>query len=53
MTNFTILEVVIGLSFVYFVLALVCSAVAETISSLQRKRPKMLEDAGGRNREPS
>jgi len=42
MTNFTILEVVIGLSFVYFVLALVCSAVAETISSLQRKRPKML-----------
>lgn len=42
MTNFTILEVVIGLSFVYFVLALVCSAVAETISSLQRTRPKML-----------
>lgn len=42
MTNFTILEVVIGLAFVYFVLALVCSAVAETISSLQRKRPKML-----------
>jgi hypothetical protein len=42
MTNFTILEVVIGLSFVYFVLALICSAVAETISSLQRKRPKML-----------
>jgi len=42
MTNFPALEVVIGLAFVYFVLALVCSAVAETISSLQRKRAKML-----------
>ena len=42
MTNFTALEVVIGLSFIYFVLALVCSAVAETISSLQRRRAKML-----------
>jgi hypothetical protein len=42
MTNFTALEVVIGLAFVYFVLALVCSAVAETISSLQRRRAKML-----------
>jgi hypothetical protein len=42
MTNFTALEVVIGLAFIYFVLALVCSAVAEAISSLQRKRPKML-----------
>jgi hypothetical protein len=42
MSNFTALEVVIGLAFVYFVLALVCSAVAEAISSLQRKRAKML-----------
>jgi hypothetical protein len=42
MTNFTALEVVIGLAFVYFVVALVCSAVAETISSLQRQRAKML-----------
>lgn len=42
MTNFTALEVVIGLAFVYFVLALICSAVAETISSLQRQRAKML-----------
>lgn len=42
MSNFTALEVVIGLAFIYFVLALVCSAVAETVSSLQRKRPKML-----------
>jgi hypothetical protein len=42
MANFTALEVVIGLAFVYFVLALICSAVAETVSSLQRKRAKML-----------
>ena len=42
MSNFTALEVVIGLAFVYFVLALVCSAVAEIVSSLQRKRAKML-----------
>ena len=45
MTNFPALEVVIGLAFVYFVLALICSAVAETISSLQGKRPKMLAEA--------
>ena len=44
MTNFPALEVVIGLAFVYFVLALICSAVAETISSLQGKRPKMLAE---------
>jgi hypothetical protein len=42
MSNFTALEVVIGLAFIYFVLALVCSAIAETISSLQRRRAKML-----------
>jgi hypothetical protein len=42
LTNFPALEVVIGLAFVYFVLALICSAVAETISSFQRRRAKML-----------
>ena len=42
MSNFTALEVVIGLAFVYFVLALVCSAVAETVSSLTKRRPKLL-----------
>jgi hypothetical protein len=42
MSNFAALEVVIGLAFIYFVLALICSAVAETISSLQRRRAKML-----------
>ncbi|MGZ4382358.1 MAG: hypothetical protein ACXVZ3_13160 [Gaiellaceae bacterium] len=45
MSNFTALEVVIGLTFVYFVLSLVCSAVAETIASLQRTRAKMLVGA--------
>ncbi len=45
MSNFTALEVVIGLAFVYFVLSLICSAVAETISSLQRTRAKMLVGA--------
>ena len=45
MSNFTALEVVIGLAFVYFVLALICSAVAEAISSLQRTRAKMLVGA--------
>jgi len=45
MSNFTALEVVIGLTFVYFVLSLICSAVAETISSLQRTRAKMLVGA--------
>jgi len=45
MSNFTALEVVIGLAFVYFVLSLICSALAETISSLQRTRAKMLVGA--------
>jgi len=45
MANFTALEVVIGLAFVYFVLSLICSAVTETISSLQRTRAKMLVPA--------
>jgi hypothetical protein len=45
MANFTALEVVIGLAFVYFVLSLICSAVTETISSIQRTRAKMLVPA--------
>jgi hypothetical protein len=42
MSNFAALEVVIGLAFIYFVLALICSAVAEAIASFQRQRAKLL-----------
>ncbi len=45
MSNFTAFGVVIGLAFVYFVLSLICSAVTEAVSSLQRTRAKMLVPA--------
>ncbi len=45
MSNFTALGVVIGLAFVYFVLSLICSSVAEAINSVQRTRAKMLVPA--------
>jgi hypothetical protein len=44
MSNFPALEVVIGLSFVYFVLSLICSAVAESISTLRGLRARTLEE---------
>ena len=43
MSNFPALEVVIGLSFVYFVLSLICSAVTEAIASRFEWRARTLE----------
>jgi hypothetical protein len=43
MFNSTVLEVGIGLAFVYFLLAVVCSAINETISSFTRHRAKELK----------
>jgi hypothetical protein len=43
MSNFPALEVVIGLTFVYFVLSLICSAVTESIASWQGWRAAKLE----------
>ena len=43
MSNFPALEVVIGLTFVYFVLSLICSAVTETIASWMGWRAAKLE----------
>jgi hypothetical protein len=43
MSNFPALEVVIGLTFVYFVLSLICSAVTESIASLRGWRAAKLE----------
>ena len=43
MSNFPVLEVVIGLSFVYFVFSLICSAVTEAIASRLEWRSKTLE----------
>jgi hypothetical protein len=43
MSNFPALEVVIGLTFVYFVLSLICSAVTESIASLNGWRAAKLE----------
>lgn len=45
MSHFSALEVVIGLSFLYFVLSLVCSTVCEAIASKLGWRAKMLEQA--------
>jgi hypothetical protein len=44
MSNFPALEVVIGLTFVYFVLSLICSAVTESIASRRGWRAAKLED---------
>jgi hypothetical protein len=43
MSNFPALEVVIGLTFVYFVLSLICSAVTESIASWRGWRAGKLE----------
>lgn len=42
MSLFAILDLVIGLIFIYFLLSLACSAVQEIISSILRLRPKIL-----------
>ena len=43
MTGFPILDVVIGLAFVYLLLALICTTVMEWIAQLRNMRGKMLE----------
>jgi hypothetical protein len=43
MPNFPALDVAIGLIFVFFILAIVCSGINEAISSLLRWRAQMLE----------
>ncbi|HEY9045110.1 MAG TPA: hypothetical protein VIN08_04410 [Ohtaekwangia sp.] len=42
MSGFAILDLVIGLIFIYFLLSLACSAVQEIISSFLKLRPKVL-----------
>lgn len=42
MSLFAILDLVIGLIFIYFLLSLACSAVQEIISSILKLRPKVL-----------
>src|SRR4051812_14164683 len=45
MSNFPALEVVIGLSFIYFIFSLVCSAITEWIATKLEWRARMLEVA--------
>jgi hypothetical protein len=45
MTNFPALDVAIGLAFLYFVLALVCSALNETVAGAFKWRAQELEKA--------
>lgn len=45
MTNFPAIEVVIGLSFVFFLFSLICSAVVEWIATKLNWRARMLEVA--------
>src|SRR4051812_28307668 len=45
MSHFAALEVVIGLSFVYFLFALICSGVTEWIATSLDWRARMLETA--------
>ena len=45
MSNFPALEVVIGLSFVFFIFSLICSAVTEWIATKLQWRARMLEAA--------
>ncbi len=45
MFGFPILEVAIGLCFVYLLLSLICSSVNETLAAMTQRRGKMLEDA--------
>jgi hypothetical protein len=44
MIGMPILDVAIGLSFIYLLLALICSAVNETIAGLTQRRADMLKD---------
>ena len=44
MSGFTALDVAIGLSFVYLLLALICSAVNEAIAGAFKTRAKVLEE---------
>lgn len=45
MFGFPILEVAIGLCFVYLLLSLICSAVNETVAALTQRRGKLLAQA--------
>src|SRR5262245_8041702 len=45
MFGFPILEVAIGLCFIYLLLSLICSAVNETIAGLTQRRGKLLAEA--------
>jgi hypothetical protein len=45
MSNFSALDVVIGLSFIFFVFSLICSAVTEWIATKLQWRARMLEAA--------
>ncbi|HEX6702762.1 MAG TPA: hypothetical protein VF101_18695 [Gaiellaceae bacterium] len=44
MSNFPALDVAIGLSFVYFVLSLVCSALNESVAAITARRAKFLRE---------
>ena len=43
MFGLPILEVAVGLSFIYLLLALICTAVNETIAGITKRRAKFLE----------
>ncbi|HYJ80779.1 MAG TPA: hypothetical protein VEW03_14285, partial [Longimicrobiaceae bacterium] len=44
MSGLEILDVILGLAFIYFLLSLVCSAVNEYLASMLNKRGKVLKD---------
>lgn len=44
MFNSQMLDVVVGLIFVYFLLSLLCSVIIEMVSGLTKKRARMLRD---------
>lgn len=44
MLNAQILDVAIGLVFIYFLLSLLCSVIIEAICGLTKKRPRMLKE---------
>ena len=44
MSNFPAVDVAIGLSFVYFVLSLVCSALNESVAAITARRAKFLRE---------
>ncbi len=45
MSNFSALDVVIGLSFIFFIFSLICSAITEWIATKLQWRARMLESA--------